>query len=118
MQRIPDGHFLGTVAPIPGQDNHIGVLEQRQDRIGEPDRQQPLPIDPGMLGLELEIAGKLNQPCDRQDITVEDVAPTSSSNRRIEAILQPQLREASQCSVAGRHRFPRNCFAGVDVHNH
>jgi hypothetical protein len=108
MERVPDGDFPGKVASVPGQNDDVGVLEQSQDWIGEPDRQQPLPIDPEMLGLEFEFAGKLNQSRDGQCVTVEDVAPTSSRNGRIEAVSHPQPSEASQRRVAGGHRFQRS----------
>jgi hypothetical protein len=61
MERIPDGHFLGTVASAPSQNDDIGVLEENEDRTAEPDRLQPLPIKPGTLGLEFEFTSKLDE---------------------------------------------------------
>ena len=47
----------------------------------------------------------------------KDIAATNSRERSIEAILQPQLGEASKRGVWGGHRFPRGSCASVDVHS-
>ena len=113
VERVPDRNFFGTPATAARQDDDVGISEENEDRIGEPDRLQAVPIRSGMLGRVSEFAGKLNEARYRQAVTVGYFKRLNGSGR-IEAVLQ--LHEASQRGIPGGYWFPRSCCASVDIH--
>jgi hypothetical protein len=102
IERIPDGDLRTSVAPASGQHDDIGVFEESECGVTEPWCVQAIPIQPGVLRLDAEIARKFDQARDGQGFAVDDI---TAMDRPDLAALPAQLEETRKNRIARGKRF-------------